>query len=103
MPACRRCGQPRRAGLRRGLCRPCYRLLLPTGGLEEFPLLARSAPWPSELLLSEWEFLAGQGFTRAQAAERLRVKRDTLDRAIERAARLSVTVSLDQDRRSEQW
>lgn len=66
----------------RGLCKRDYRRHERAGTLID---------WPTKLhmrddLLEDYAWLKEQGYTRGQIAERLRMKRDTLDKALARAA-----------------
>lgn len=91
MSQCARCDRPGTT-YRRRLCKPCWRVVLAAGVLDEvYPLRAL---WPADLLLGEWEFLAAEGYTRAQAAERLGVRKNSLDQAILRARKRSAHLSL---------
>jgi hypothetical protein len=70
-------GQPH-AG--RGLCRLCYRHAAKHGQLDRFPAVRPG----NRHLVEDYLELAAQGYTRKQAAERLGVRRDTLDAALRR-------------------
>jgi transposase-like protein len=65
----------------RGLCPPCYRQAQYGGRLDEYP--RRS--WSREDVMSEWDLLRAEGYTRRNAAERLGLKWETFDRAFYRA------------------
>ncbi|HEY2089053.1 MAG TPA: hypothetical protein VGH54_23895 [Mycobacterium sp.] len=72
-------GEPRAVShAARGLCTACWSSTARAGRLEDFETHTYR---PGELA-TEWELLAGQGFTVAQAAERLRVPESTLRSAL---------------------
>lgn len=62
----------------RGLCAACYHLARSRGRLDEFPRLQRSA----ESVAEDHGFLAQQGLNRDQIAQRLGMKRTSMDRAL---------------------
>lgn len=62
----------------RGLCTVCYHWARSNGLLDEFPKLQRSAASVAE----DHNFLARQGLDRDQIAERLWMKRRSLERAL---------------------
>jgi hypothetical protein len=81
---CKRCGR-QRPHASRGVCENCHYHVVTRGLWDDYP----RSTWPRELLLAEWEFLRQQGYTRGQAAERLGVTRDAIDKAIARERRAS--------------
>lgn len=72
-------GQPRHAG--RGLCTACHSRHKYNGTLLDF----ERKSWPRDLLLDEWVLLRDDGVRPRQAAARLGVTYDALDRALCRA------------------
>jgi predicted DNA-binding protein (UPF0251 family) len=81
---CKRCGR-QRPHTSRGVCEACHYHVIRYGLTDEYP----RSTWPRELLLAEWEWLRRQGYSRAQAAERLGVSKDAIDKAIARERRAS--------------
>ena len=77
---CTECGKPV-VKRKRGLCHTCYQRAWSQGRLADY----ERARWRSVDLCAEWRFLAAQGFTQRQAAERLGVSYDQLHYAIKRA------------------
>lgn len=65
----------------RGLCAGCYQRKQVRGRLLDFPSQCLSR----DLLMEEWEVLRRQGYSKRQAAERLRVTFQAFDRAFWRA------------------
>lgn len=97
MRICRTCAIPmvtdkaaRRAGIPAGhrrhdgreLCSACYAVARRAQALIDFERLTR----PYAETLEEWSLLSEQGYTLAQAEERLGMSPRTLDRVIRRAA-----------------
>lgn len=66
----------------RGLCRSCYERHRWAGTYLDLP----RRTWARDEVLTEWQLLRSEGFTRRQAAERLGIKFNTFERAICRAA-----------------
>lgn len=64
----------------RGLGNCCVAKVIHAGNLADYPRQTRSR----DDLLDEWEMLRPQGFTYGQAAERLGMTRDALERGIQR-------------------
>lgn len=67
----------------RGLCAACYRRHEWHGTLDNFERLT----YARDELLGEWDLLRLEGYTRAQAAERLGITKARLEKAIERDQR----------------
>lgn len=67
----------------RGLCDSCYHFGRVKGFLADF----ERPSLPAEDLVEEWLILREQGHTRAQAAERLGMKKRSFDTALERAVK----------------
>lgn len=65
----------------RGLCTACYRRLLDHGRLHEH----ERRSMPRDMLLDDWVLLRDQGVRPVDAADRLGVSWDALDRALCRA------------------
>ena len=65
----------------RGLCGGCYSRYHGAGRQFEHPRATR----PGDEVMHEWEMLREQGYTKRQAAERLRMSYDAFDRAYWRA------------------
>lgn len=72
----------RRTHSGRGLCGSCRQ-----GNNGCNPTDYERLTWPSTDLLTEYEFLRRQGYTRRAAAERLGITKARLDKAIERQSR----------------
>lgn len=86
---------PNRPVSARGLCDSCYQTHLKRGTLGQFPVLR---PQRSRAdFTADYELLRSEGYTRRQIAERLGMKRDTLDHAYHRAVRAGL---LAPDRRT---
>lgn len=77
---CLCCGTTEPGKRRRGLADRCYFRHRRNGTHLDYP----RTYWPRDMLLEEWEWLRSEGYTRSQAAERLGITRDRLDKAIER-------------------
>jgi hypothetical protein len=67
----------------RRLCQRCYGRHHYHGTHAQF----ERPSWANAELVAEWEWLARQGYTRAQAAERLGMSKKRLEKAIERSRR----------------
>jgi len=65
----------------RGLCEPCYKREDYHGRLADYP----RATWSRDDLMTEWELLRSEGYSRRDAADRLGVKWEAFDRAYYRA------------------
>lgn len=65
----------------RGLCSSCYGKRYRAGTYLDLP----RRTWARDEVLTEWQLLRSEGFTRRQAAERLGIKFNTFERAICRA------------------
>lgn len=76
---CLDCGTPDGWRWRR-LCQRCYGRHHYHGTLDRF----ERPTWPNAELIAEWEWLARDGYTLTQAAERLGMSRKRLEKAIER-------------------
>ena len=68
----------------RGLCDSCYIHEIRYGNLTNYT----RHTIPLADLLEDWELLSRNGYTRAQAAERLGIKKARLEKAIERGRRV---------------
>jgi DNA-binding NtrC family response regulator len=77
--ACMRCCQVRPICARE-LCDRCYDVARYRGELIDFPRRRLTR----DEFVEEFELLRGQGYTRAQIAERLGMSRNTLDKRLER-------------------
>ena len=77
---CRDCNNTRPHHAR-GLCNTCYRRHSDRGTIHDIP--RNSRPWSDTY--EDWLFLHADGYTRRQAAERLGITRDALDKAIKAA------------------
>lgn len=64
----------------RGLCDSCWQRHRRHDTLELYPRRSRSR----DEVIDDWRFLAAEGFSRADAAERMGMTRDALDKAIAR-------------------
>lgn len=70
----------------RNLCSACYFRLRRNGTIHDFE---RNTYTRAELI-AEWDLLRLEGYTRAQAAERLGITKARLEKAIEREQRAGV-------------
>ena len=77
--ACVRCGQVRPICARE-LCDRCYDVARYRGELIDFPRQRLTR----DEFIEEFELFRERGYTRAQIAERLGMKRNTLDKRLER-------------------
>lgn len=64
----------------RGLCSGCYSTIQQAGKLADYERITRS----NRELLTEWAMLKQQGYSIAQAADRLGVTRDAIEAAMKR-------------------
>ena len=86
MAPCTSCAKPHGPNFARGLCGACRSKALRDGTIEDYP----RKHWRRDELVAEYDFLRRhEGLTRAQAAERLGIKRDRLDKALERTAKIA--------------
>lgn len=67
----------------RNLCEQCNWICRMDGTLDDWPRIT----WRRDELISEWQFLARQGHTRQQCADRLGITKKRLEKAIERHRR----------------
>jgi hypothetical protein len=72
---------PTREHFSRGLCRGCYEHHRWNGTLADFP----RANLPTDDFAADYALLRSEGYTRAQCAERLGMRRGTVDKAYGRA------------------
>lgn len=72
---------PDRPHFARHLCAGCYEHHRGAGTLHDHPRLKRSTPH----FAADYTLLRGQGYTRTQIAERLGMRRNTVDAAYRRA------------------
>jgi hypothetical protein len=77
---------PRRRRFARGLCRGCYEYHRYHGTLADHPRVKRS----TADFAAEYALLRREGHTRRQIAERLGMRRNTVDAAYARAVRLGL-------------
>jgi hypothetical protein len=77
---CADCGSQRPGHRWRRLCKNCYQRHYDHGTHLNF----ERATWTNAELISEWEWLMSEGYTRAQVAERLGISKKRLEKAIER-------------------
>lgn len=75
---------PRQRRFARGLCRRCYEYHRYHGTLADHPRIKR----PTSSFATEYAMLRAEGHTRRQIAERLGMRRNTVDAAYARAVRL---------------
>ena len=80
---CVDCGTHRPGARWRRLCGTCYERHRYHGTVDRF----QRTTWINDELIAEWEWLASEGYTRAQAAERLGMSKKRLEKAIERHQR----------------
>jgi hypothetical protein len=86
---------PERPVNARGLCDSCYEMHWRAGTLDQFPTM-RDQRRRVEFI-ADYRLLRSEGYTRSQIAERLRMSRNALDRAVQRAVRAG---DLEPDRRT---
>jgi hypothetical protein len=77
----------------RGLCEPCYGYHRNRGTLDQFPSKQRTR----DEFVADYQLLRSEGYTRTQMAERLGMRRNTLDAAYRRAVKAG---ALTPDRRT---
>ena len=83
---------PGREHFARGLCRGCYEYHRYHGTLHDHPRIKR----PTSHFAADYALLRAEGYTRTQIAERLAMRRNTVDAAYRRAVRAG---ALTPDRR----
>ena len=85
MSTCSDCGRHRKHHAR-GLCNACYWLARTHGRLDHLPRRRR----PTTETYEEWLFLSSQGYTQRDAANRLGVSVDAIQKVIKRSERVPV-------------
>lgn len=87
---------PSRPAHARGACRPCYQTHWAAGTVDQLAERRRDQ-WRRRHFTADYALLRSEGYTRAQIAERLGMKKNTLDAAYLRAVRAG---DLTPDRRT---